>query len=61
MQEAYFVVPNKEKMISGLARVKEIEKALEAKKYAISRDFAEAQSLACVARIVLEGALKENE
>ena len=61
MQEAYFVVPNKEKMISGLERVKEIEKALESKKYAISRDYTEAQSLACVARIVLEGALKENE
>lgn len=61
MQEAYFVVPDKEKMVTGLNRVHEIENELSAKKYAVSREYTEAQSLTCVAKIVLEGALKENE
>lgn len=59
MQQAYFVVPDRDKMISGLARAEEIEKSLDGHKYAVSREYCEARSLACVAKTVLEGALKE--
>lgn len=59
MQMAYFVVPDKEKMISGLQRANEIEKELVGHKYAISDSYCEALSLVHVAKTVLEGALKE--
>ncbi len=59
MQQAYFVVPDKEKMVSGLERVTEIEKELDSRKYAVSPEYCEAKSLVCVAKTVLEGALKE--
>ncbi|MBQ2774904.1 MAG: FAD-binding protein [Clostridia bacterium] len=59
MQQAYFVMPDRDKMISGLHRAIEIEKELDSRKYAVSYKYCEAKSLACVAKTVLEGALKE--
>ncbi len=59
MQQAYFVMPDKDKMVSGLDRVTQIEKELDSRKYAVSHEYCEAKSLACVAKTVLEGALKE--
>jgi hypothetical protein len=59
MQQAYFVVPERDKMVSGLKRANEIEEELISRKYAISNSYCEALSLVTVAKTVLEGALKE--
>lgn len=53
MQQAYFVIPDKQKAVEGFERVSEIKKLLD-REYIIDRDYVEARSLATVAYIILK-------
>ena len=54
MQQAYFVIPDKEQALTGFERVLEIKKLLEQGNFIIDRDYVEAKSLATVAYIILK-------
>jgi len=53
MQEAYFVVPDKDGLNKGFKRIKEIKEMLENGKWLVDNDFVIAKSLATVAFLVL--------
>lgn len=53
MQKAYFVSPNYEEAVTGLARITELKKQLDETHYAITSDYVEAKSLVTVAFIIL--------
>jgi len=54
MQEAYFVVPDKDGLASGFKRIKEIKEMLENGHWFVDNDFIIAKSLATVAYLVLK-------
>lgn len=54
MQESYFVIPEKEKVFSGLEQIKKIFKALGKTGFEITKEYCEAKSLATVAMLILE-------
>lgn len=58
MQSAYFVIPEIKELAPGFEKIKEIKDLLENGNFKIDRDYVEAKSLATVAYIVLEEALK---
>ncbi len=58
MQSAYFVMPNIEKLFSGLDEIFRIKEMLENGNFIIDKDYTEARSLATVAYIILSEANK---
>ncbi|MBQ5330826.1 MAG: FAD-binding protein [Oscillospiraceae bacterium] len=54
MQQAYFVIPDKQKAIEGFEKVSDIKHDLETVNYIIDRDYVEARSLATAAYIILK-------
>lgn len=54
MQNAYFVIPTEEAISPGLKRVDEILRRLQSGKFAITREYEEAISLATTAHIILK-------
>lgn len=59
MQKAYFVVPNKDEAIKGYHRIQEILDEINYSNYKVTKDFVEARSLATIAFIILEQAIKQ--
>ena len=54
MQEAYFVIPDKDGLESGFKRITEIKEMLESGKWFVDNDFVIAKSLATVAYLILK-------
>lgn len=54
MQNSYFVIPTEEAISPGLKRVDEILRRLQSGKFAITREYEEAISLATIAHIILK-------
>ncbi|MDR2647986.1 MAG: FAD-binding protein [Oscillospiraceae bacterium] len=54
MQHAFFVFPEVAALPSGASRMREIYETLRTGDYAVTRDYAETLSLACVAALILE-------
>lgn len=59
MQNAYFVIPDTEKLEPGLKRIAEIKSFLEENDFKKDRDYVEADALATVAYLVLTDALEK--
>lgn len=54
MQESYFVIPNREKLLAGFERIQEIRNQLLSQPYVLDANYVEAKSLATVAYIILK-------
>jgi len=54
MQEAAFVFPDSEKLPEAARQMRLLYEKLKGGKYQITKDYAEARSLACVAMLILE-------
>jgi len=61
MQKAYFVVPDKDRIVSGLERLGEMIKGIEASSYVKDKEYYETFNMASVSKMVLEDIQKNGQ
>jgi L-aspartate oxidase len=61
MQDAYFVLPNRERIMPGLCRANEIMRELKEEGYKLTYEYCEALSLATMASLILSDVVDNDE